>query len=520
MRSARRLVLFAAVTLLLFMMVEPVIPLRDVARRSVQRVTTPDTDNRPVITTDEELFAFVEHTWGIHIPDVQVCENHSTPARAFAEAYFARAPMSVWMASRGFGGKSHLLALLTLTEAVTLPANANILGGSGIQSQRVLEHMAAFWMYKDAPRSLLASEPAKKETRLKNGAKIEALMASQRSVRGPHPQRLRLDEIDELDLALFDASMGQTLSKNGIKTQTVMSSTRQYTNGTMATILQRAAEKNWPVHEWCYRESMQPHGWLSPEDVAQKQTEVTTAMWNAEYELQEPSPGSRAIQPDKVAAMFKAELGEFAGDLHEYIEIEAPVPGAKYSTGADWARKQDYTEIITFRIDVNPARLVAFLRTGRLDWPIMVGFYNSRVQRYPGQAFHDGTGIGDVVSSLFTVPATGVIMVGRARADLLTNYIAAIEHGEIEAPLIRSLKSEHQYASHEDVYASGDGHHLPDGIAAGALAWMGNKFKPWTEDEMARLGSNTISPETFSPQLLEALRLSGVDISAFTKPKE
>jgi hypothetical protein len=36
-------------------------------------------------------------------------------------------------------------------------------------------------------------------------------MASQASVRGPHPHRLRLDEVDEMALDIFDAAMGQTL---------------------------------------------------------------------------------------------------------------------------------------------------------------------------------------------------------------------------------------------------------------------------------------------------------------------
>jgi hypothetical protein len=463
------------------------------------------------ISTDAELLAFVRDTWDIRLPDVQVCANHSTPARAFCDAYFARSPVSVWMASRGFGGKSMLLSLLSLTEAVTLKADVNILGGSGEQSQRVLGYMDKFWAKDTAPKSLLASDPAKRETKLTSGAKIQALMASQRSVRGPHPQRLRLDEIDEMDITILDASMGQTLSAPGIPTQTVMSSTRQYMDGTMTAMLQRAGEKGWPIHEWCYKESLEPHGWLSQAEVDQKRSEVTAAMWLAEYDLQEPAPNSRAIQPAAVAAMFRKALGEYAGDPHEYIEIEGPVPGGTYSTGADWARKQDWTEIITYRTDVNPVRLIAYERTGRLDWPVMVEKYNSRIRRFQGQGYHDGTGIGDVVAGYLTVPATGVIMVGRARADLLTNYIAAIERGEIAAPFIRALEAEHRYASVEDVYAGGDGH-LPDGIAAGALAWMGMKYRGLSEEEVARIGSNKIDVSKLSDSLLDALRASGVDV--------
>ena len=37
------------------------------------------------------------------------------------------------------------------------------------------------------------------------------LTASQKSVRGPHPPSLLLDEIDEMDLEIFDAALGQPM---------------------------------------------------------------------------------------------------------------------------------------------------------------------------------------------------------------------------------------------------------------------------------------------------------------------
>ena len=63
-------------------------------------------------------------------------------------------------------------------------------------------------------------------------------------------------------------------------------------------------------------------------------------------------------------------------------------------------------------------------------------------------------------------------MVGRARSDLLSNYISAIERGELESPMIEFMYNEHKYASVDDVYGSG---HLPDSIAAGALMWSARR---------------------------------------------
>lgn len=67
------------------------------------------------IRKPETLKLFLKKAWGVSIPDVQVCPDHSTPWRAFRDAYFARHSMSVWHGSRGFAGKSFLLATLGLT---------------------------------------------------------------------------------------------------------------------------------------------------------------------------------------------------------------------------------------------------------------------------------------------------------------------------------------------------------------------------------------------------------------------
>jgi hypothetical protein len=130
-------------------------------------------------TTDEELWWFVYALWGVKIPRRKVCADHVSPFRAFADAYFARAPVCVWKASRGFGGKTFLLSLLGMTEMVTLGTFDSILGGSGAQSQRVHESMTNFWYYERAPRYLLVKEPTAYSTQLTNGARAITLIAAQ-----------------------------------------------------------------------------------------------------------------------------------------------------------------------------------------------------------------------------------------------------------------------------------------------------------------------------------------------------
>jgi hypothetical protein len=131
-------------------------------------------------------------------------------------------------------------------------------------------------------------------------------------------------------------------------------------------------------------------------------------------------------------------------------------------------------------------RVVAVKRTQKEPWPTMVGYFDAQVTAYggpdgPGPASHDNTGLGQVVHDLLTVPAEPFNMVGRQRNDLLSEYIAAIEKGNLIWPkdsgnaALAAAFSEHKYATRDDIYRGtkdGSGSfHLPDTISAGALAW-------------------------------------------------
>jgi hypothetical protein len=704
--------------------------------------------------TEDELWDATYNLTGIRISRHRVCPHHTSPFTAFADAYFARTSMAIWKASRGFGGKTLLLALLGHMEAITLGAEITILGGSGQQSERVHKAQEQFWTYPKSPLGLLAREPTLYETILKNGGHTTALMASTRSARGPHPQRLRLDEIDEMDLLVLDASLGQTMSARGITAQTVMSSTHQYPDGTMTEMYRRAAEHNWKTYEWCvawdtqvdtprgprricdlragdvittfdqdtqtfvqkrinaawsngtkqtlrvvtsdgtvectkehrlltdrgwrearyltkgtrllavpkktvltnqdrslphllqatqgthsnlprvwgaqgnqsledlsevlqsqvwsvraaeqqctddgardrtictqavftrgegrgtphdtrnrlrdeprgrqvrmrllptklpchrrgvrrhaqagtcidprqgtgagnlggrvrplyhpvrpryayvvevtpgrtvdvwdvsvpgthtfvanglvvhncYRENLHtpsnPNGFIDPQEIDRKRSEITMAMWDAEYEGQEPSPESRAIVTQAVEDMFDQQLGTAPGNLNEEYIFEQPLRTAEYVTGADWAKDRDYTIIVTLRVDCTPARVVAYSRDGRKPWPQMVERFNQRVEMYPGKAAHDATGLGDVVDDLLTVDAEGLQLRGRVRSDMLSEYVKAIESHDIRSPRIEFMYAEHKYATLNDLYGTG---HLPDNLCAGAMAVYAHK---------------------------------------------
>lgn len=433
-----------------------------------------------------ELHQWIADRLGVHVPERRVCVDHRAPMDALADAYFAESPRAVWMASRAFGGKSVLLASLALAEATTLGAGVTLLGGSLRQSKNVSEYMGGggnmagrFRAWHRYPRELVRGEPTTVRTEFINGGWMEAFPASTKAVRGPHPQRLRGDELDEMDPDVWDAATGQPMGRGGVAPHIVGSSTLQYPDATMARELKMAAERGWPVFTWCYRETMARGGFLSLEDVAQKKAQMSEQAWLVEVELQEPAVENRAVNQAAVDRAFSAELGTHSGELGTSIEIEPPADpdtGARYATGADWGKRRDKTIIWTIRHDQRPARLVAYSHLARTSWPLLASAFDRQVRRYPGAACYDLTGLGTVVEDIINVPAEGVTMVGLERTNLLQAWVQAIERGDFVAPRIAYPYREHRFVTNDALFGHG---HPPDTFVAAAMAWRAASRPPF-----------------------------------------
>jgi hypothetical protein len=457
----------------------------------VQQSYSPDeiaAFQKTVPKTPQELWDWVNIIWNIQIPKKRCCrdKNHVPPFEAFCYSFFAWGSMCVWHASRGFGGKSYQLAALSLTEAVILASNIKLLGGSTEQARRIYGYFdgtdtnaaGQFWQAPFAPVHL-NPHPERVETNLTNGGHISCLAASPTSIRGAHPQRLRIDEADEIPLRLYDAAMGQTMSvKSDVASaQTTVSSTWQHPNGTFTEVLKRAKEHGYPLFQWCHEETSKPHGWLPVSEIERKKKETTKQMWAIEYELCEPLGENRVFDSPAVEAVFDPDLGFHTGGPGETYVFEGPQPGVAYYHGTDWAKSVDWTVVQSMRRCADgPDRLVAWKRMGRKPWPSMVADQEQQVKAYGGASAHDITGIGNVLNDYLTFPSDGVTMAGKTRSELFGAYITAIEHRLIRMPRIEWAYLEHLYCTWDDLYGSSG--HAPDSIVAGAMAWRARGGPP------------------------------------------
>jgi hypothetical protein len=457
--------------------------------------------------TDMELYQLVRAVWGVTIP-MYTCGNpeHTAPFKAFADAYFNRGEsITLWHGSRGLSGKSFMLSILGITKAFFRGSDVNLLGGSLAQSTNIHEHMRAALDYKNAPRYMIDKE-ANTQIKLTNLAKIRPLTASQKTVRGPHPQTLLLDEIDEMDQEILDAALGQPMPQKNwlgeiIQPYTVLCSTWQNPEGTFTEMKRRWEAKKRPTVQWCYEcTSNEIDGWLSKETIRMKREEIPVEMWRTEYDLGEPAIGNRAFDylavEDTWSLPFTPIEESVSKDFEEYV-FEKPIHNGIYIAAADWGKDKDYTVITVMRMDVFPYKLVYYMRVNRRPYPQMIGWFNKAINDYSAEAIHDATGVGNAVNDYVDVRARKFVMTGEKRSNMLTEYVAAVERGLFKHPKVQSAYIEMKYCRTGDLYETSKDYHLPDTVSSMALAW--NLGKKWGTG----VGDPIVIPKTGEPHRYE-----------------
>jgi hypothetical protein len=434
---------------------------------------------RPPATKDE-LWWVVYAMFNVALPRVAICEGHVAPFDAFCEGYFGNdANWVLWYGSRGTG-KSYMLALLALVKAAVLEINVTLLGGSMAQSQNVQEHVENLMMAPGAPTQAVTKQI---QTELEFGEAnwIRPLPASQKTVRGPHPHMTLLDEIDEMDKAVYDAAMGQAMEKPNargimVPEMVVASSTWQNPVGTFQEVRDDALKKGMPVRTWCWREVIKsernPTGWMKPEFIERKRLSVPAEMFRVEYELGEPAGGSRAFDLEKLNKYFipmEAVDERHVGDDEEWT-FEQYNPMGTYAAGADWAKEKDKTVFCVVRTDGPVRRLVYTRIWNRRPWPMMIDAFNDLCTKYQAVSAHDATGLGNVIHDMIDERTMKVVMIGRDRTILLSDYVTAVEQGEYLLPRNTPLFNAHKATTVEEVFGTGNWKsHLADEVAAMAI---------------------------------------------------
>jgi len=226
-------------------------------RRQLLYNTNPDYWPKPEPYLD--LQVWVWEVLGIWIPNHSICPGHTSPYKYFHDRYFETVLDTLLWAGR-MCSKSFMAALECWLKARKKPGwEANICAGSGAQASRSYEATSLFWHRTDDidGRLVLKRDPLKTVTEFINGAKYEITTSSEKSQRGPHPNNLFADEIDEMDRDVFNSAMQQTMEKGGYPASTALLSTMHKVGGLMGNWVDNAVLRGYGLYTFCVLETME-----------------------------------------------------------------------------------------------------------------------------------------------------------------------------------------------------------------------------------------------------------------------
>lgn len=211
------------------------------------------------LKTDADVRTLIRAFPGLVVPDQVNCgKNHSTPFRFVADMLLWRVLQALLYANRG-GSKTFLTGWISwVRSSFQHYLETNIVSGSAEQADKSYQAMNSFWHSTHLQPHYLLGSPMLSRTRWKNNSVVSILTASQKSVRGPHPQALVADEIDEMDPDIFEAAAQQPQSKYGIPASFIGTSTKHRVGGMMTTALERMElNPRGKVYKWCIWECLE-----------------------------------------------------------------------------------------------------------------------------------------------------------------------------------------------------------------------------------------------------------------------
>lgn len=234
------------------------------------------------------------------------CIEHQLIIDAMWDSYSEIEDFLIWYAARGTG-KTYDLSLLSFIETIYKPkCSTSIIGGSLEQAMRAVAYFNEFWEKSCIGNQFIINkEITSKGFRTIEGSWVKALAASPKSIRGEHPNKLRIDEADELDRKLYDASLGQPKAKNGHKDNVIISSTLHHPFGLMSEILDDVEKIGAKLYKWCIYDVCEPYGFWKYDEIERKKKQVTDEMWDSEYLCKRPKMGDSIFDFESISRAYK-----------------------------------------------------------------------------------------------------------------------------------------------------------------------------------------------------------------------
>lgn len=220
-------------------------------------------------SNNEELDEFTWLAYGIWFPKKVITPGHKAPFEFFTDLFFERVKNALAFGNRA-SGKTFLISILNHLDMV-FKSNCEISSAGSTKDQAgygynyFQDYNRLPWFKKFCERFVLKTGrnffedmwSIQSKTEFGNGSILRIITGSEKGLRGPHPHKSRIDEIDELEWGVLQTGLSMSRSADGIRGQDVFTSTRQHEHGTMQRLLDEADEKGIAIYEWNIWEALE-----------------------------------------------------------------------------------------------------------------------------------------------------------------------------------------------------------------------------------------------------------------------
>ncbi len=216
---------------------------------------------------DNELWEFVKLAYGIKMPRKVITPGHSSPCKFLCDLFFERVKNALGFANRA-GGKTYSVALLNHLDLV-FKKKCEIASAGAVRDQadKCYRYFVAFcefpWFrdlcndFRRVTGREFMVQSVKSLTVFGNQSRMEIITGTEKGLRGPHPHKARIDEIDLIPWDILQTGLSMAKSGDGLRGQNVFTSTRQQQDASMQRMLDGSAEKGIEVYEWNIWETLE-----------------------------------------------------------------------------------------------------------------------------------------------------------------------------------------------------------------------------------------------------------------------
>lgn len=220
------------------------------------------------ITTQQELYKFMNALTGETVPHTSCCPEHIAPWKLIWEAFkvdlpaYSKEPISDIIAIGPREGFKTLSTAKLIALELLLKPQVDVASVAAIikQAARCYKHVSQYLFHPLLAEMDMVIKNIMDETILRNKSHYEQLVGTVQNVNSPHPSKLRADEVELMKPEVVEEMKNVPSSKHGWRAHTLYTSTRKYYDGMMSELVAAQKKKGMSskLFVWCYKDVSEP----------------------------------------------------------------------------------------------------------------------------------------------------------------------------------------------------------------------------------------------------------------------